>query len=435
MAVQDVVAGRTGKQIEAAKRAQTARLGQSGAAGKRKKCKKGKSCGASCIDSSKVCMVDIPWATGSQITKVAKAIHNRGDKAPKTVDQIKAKLKEHHDKLKEAAIAQDGNSYTKHRDKIAKYLKELKAKGEDVPNVPLPPWSKVGPLIKESKEAEAKGDEAGKAKAIQKLKDVMLGKKPSASDSTPPPTPTGKPKAKLDTLDTLDDFNKKLKDTYSVTDNPKLTQDSIEVAKVLGISNTSYPQGGLYPTGDKSKYDKIQNSIGSQELADGKYSLGRFTASFDFAYSMGMADKGNPAYDSYKKYADALDKLLTSSALPKTEVEKFRGFRATPERLADMIESAKGNQEFTHERAYSWSSALRIGKRFANKEQFDFPDRTERVIYRTVNKRGVPIEFVSSVPREDEVITPRNTKYKYLGYRAITSPLGTVFHVFDVEEY
>lgn len=75
--VQDVVSGRTGKQIDAAKRAQYLRLGQSGAHGKRKKCKKGKSCGASCIDAVKVCMVDIPWASASGLSRLSKAIQNR----------------------------------------------------------------------------------------------------------------------------------------------------------------------------------------------------------------------------------------------------------------------------------------------------------------------------------------------------------------------
>lgn len=85
--VEDVVAGRTGKQIDAAKRAQTARLGQSGAAGKRKRCKKGKSCGASCIHAVKVCMVDLPWASSSGLGKLAKGIQGRkkdkGAKPPK----------------------------------------------------------------------------------------------------------------------------------------------------------------------------------------------------------------------------------------------------------------------------------------------------------------------------------------------------------------
>lgn len=49
--------------------------------GKRKKCKKGKSCGAACISGSMVCMVDIPWVS-APLAKVAREIQNR-KKAPK----------------------------------------------------------------------------------------------------------------------------------------------------------------------------------------------------------------------------------------------------------------------------------------------------------------------------------------------------------------
>lgn len=95
----EMVAGRTGKQIEAAKRAQSKRLGQSGAGGKSKRCKKGKSCGATCINGSKVCLVDIPWASASGIPKAVKAIQSRGakstpkpEKMPKPSAEPKVKL-------------------------------------------------------------------------------------------------------------------------------------------------------------------------------------------------------------------------------------------------------------------------------------------------------------------------------------------------------
>jgi hypothetical protein len=66
---------RTEGQINAAKRGQIARLGGLNLPKlKRKKCKKGKSCGASCIPGYHVCMVDIPWALNPAITKVANQI-------------------------------------------------------------------------------------------------------------------------------------------------------------------------------------------------------------------------------------------------------------------------------------------------------------------------------------------------------------------------
>lgn len=52
---------RTEREVDAAKRAQSRRLSRPGASGKRKRCRKGKSCGSSCIFHSHLCLVDLPW--------------------------------------------------------------------------------------------------------------------------------------------------------------------------------------------------------------------------------------------------------------------------------------------------------------------------------------------------------------------------------------
>jgi hypothetical protein len=357
--VQDLVAGKTGKQIEAAKRAQSKRLGQSGAAGKSKRCKKGKSCGATCISGSKVCLVDLPWVSSNGLTKVSKKIQDASGKKPKSEPKVEPTLK--------------------------------------------------------------------------------------------------KPGITLSPLTTLDDLKNKVTETWTVADNAKLTEDSKEVAKILEKRNSSYPQMALYDPGDNVKYDAIKDGIGRQLwqmvleesgggrdkydpatgrmlLNDGKYVLDRFTADYDKSYAIRQADRGNPAFNHHRDDADALDRLLRVKELPRTEVEKFRGFRATPERLQEMVDGAKNKESFKQGSVNSWSSAMRVGQQFANREINEHPDRTERVIFRTINKRGVPIEFVTSVTNEDEILTPRNTDYKYMGYRSITTEAGRVYHIFDVEE-
>ena len=67
---QDIVAGRSAAQIETAKRRAVG--------GKRKRCTKGKSCSATCIAASKICLVEIPWVA-------AKGIGPVRDKLLKTV--------------------------------------------------------------------------------------------------------------------------------------------------------------------------------------------------------------------------------------------------------------------------------------------------------------------------------------------------------------
>jgi hypothetical protein len=82
---QDIVAGRTASQIESAKR-------RAVKGGGRKRCKKGKSCGATCINGSKVCLVDLPWVSSNGLTKVVKEIQgvsreNPVEKAATRVDK------------------------------------------------------------------------------------------------------------------------------------------------------------------------------------------------------------------------------------------------------------------------------------------------------------------------------------------------------------
>lgn len=66
---QDIVAGRTASQIESAKR-------RAVKGGGRKRCKKGKSCGSTCINGVKVCLVDLPWVSSNGLTKVVKEIQS-----------------------------------------------------------------------------------------------------------------------------------------------------------------------------------------------------------------------------------------------------------------------------------------------------------------------------------------------------------------------
>lgn len=93
------------RQVERAKQAQAQRLGQPGAYGKRKRCIKGKSCGASCTSSANVCLVDLPWVGQSNIKKAVSLIKTAtikkkspsfeplSNKGPKTLE-AREKLKD-----------------------------------------------------------------------------------------------------------------------------------------------------------------------------------------------------------------------------------------------------------------------------------------------------------------------------------------------------
>lgn len=72
------------KKVDRAKRAQSVRLGQSGAAGKRKRCRKGKSCGATCIHSQNLCIVDLPWVS-APISQMRNGVQNRATDSTKSL--------------------------------------------------------------------------------------------------------------------------------------------------------------------------------------------------------------------------------------------------------------------------------------------------------------------------------------------------------------
>jgi hypothetical protein len=66
------------KRINQAKRAQMKRMGGMVSQGARKRCKKGKSCGAACINNTKVCWVDFPWAMSNGLSKTRDTVQTRG---------------------------------------------------------------------------------------------------------------------------------------------------------------------------------------------------------------------------------------------------------------------------------------------------------------------------------------------------------------------
>ena len=74
------VAGRSASQIESAKRRAVG--------GRKKRCVKGKSCSATCIASNKICLVEIPWVSANNISKIATLVKSKSSSSkPSTTDR------------------------------------------------------------------------------------------------------------------------------------------------------------------------------------------------------------------------------------------------------------------------------------------------------------------------------------------------------------
>lgn len=421
MAVIDGVAGRTGKQIEAAKKAQSKRLGQSGAAGKQKRCKKGKSCGASCINSGKVCLVDIPWASGSQLTKVAKQIQAR-PKPSASVGDLEKEAADHLAKVKKSLISGDAKGYDEHRKNYLEADKKVREKGGKSKGVNLPEWSKVEPTLRELKKARDKGDKEGIEKARAKLRETFLGEKPAPKLNLSPITNDKEFTAKL--IETRGEYNRKVEAMHQWA------------GKLFGTKILyDHAYDNLVPKygrGEEKFFDKLRNALvldfGKLELIEAFKDIQAFTSGKYGDFRRAQMGTNKSASDLMR--VKRIEELLSRREFDKPRVEKFRGKRVNDSTLQAMIESARVNGSFGGKALSSWSTELETAQYFASKNS---QIGNNRVIYRTVNSRGVPIGSISSFSTEQEVLTPSTANYRYVSYRPIT--LGPVtYHMFDVEE-
>jgi hypothetical protein len=178
----------------------------------------------------------------------------------------------------------------------------------------------------------------------------------------------------------------------------------------------------------------IQKMGGEKAFDAAIKGIKEFTGS-DYTYmrrAQHAAMKGEPLNSQRQErlaLAKRMEKLL--SLVPKEKVVKYRGIRVSDDILSDMIESAKLKGNFVDGGLTSWSTALSVAAKFANMTSWD---QNNRVVFRTVNKKGVGVEGITSITREMEVLTPGTTKYKHTGnYRAIKY-IGDTYHVFDVVE-
>lgn len=325
----DVVAGKTAYQIEAAKRRAVKGKGK-------KRCKKGKSCGATCINNYRVCMVDLPWVSAQALTKVSATIQSNKQVKP--------------------------------------------------------------------------------AKPVKVESHVMLG---------------------LDPLTDSAQFQKKLVDTKEFY-NQGIREMNEEVQKIVGKSNGEYDVV-FKDEAERLKYDglrsRLAKELGNTSINEAFTALDNFTGDNhkkirDFQRDPSQFS-GNLKW-SLKIWSTDIEKLINAPVLPKPAVEKFRGFRATPEHLADMIRTAKRRETLASKATASWSTSLDTAQGFADWKRS--PESTERVILRTVNKAGVPVEHLTTNAGEYELLTSKNAQYTYLGYNTITLPSGNIYHVFDILE-
>lgn len=254
-----------------------------------------------------------------------------------------------------------------------------------------------------------------------------------------------KQKKKIITLSPLtnsDEFLKKISETDGFY-NPKIKELHMAIGRIFG--------GGLFFKRNKEevynskeqeeKFNKIRNTIikriGLDNFKDGIDALVKYTKDGYYgpirAAQRGIFNKKTAdRKDELLKLAADIERMLAQPELPRPEIEKFRGYKASPSQIKEMVQKAQAQAVLQGSALSSWSSSLAQGRKFANLH-IDDPSKTERVILRAINKVGVPIESVTRNDKEYEILTTKNVNHRYLGYKQIHSK-GVTYHVFDLEE-
>jgi hypothetical protein len=136
-------------------------------------------------------------------------------------------------------------------------------------------------------------------------------------------------------------------------------------------------------------------------------------------------------YDKgYVALAQDVEKLIAK--LPKEPVIKYRGIHISDDQLRGILSQAKLKESFADGALASWSTSIGSARAFADMTE---SGKENKVIFRTVNRRGAAIDGISSLQGENEVLTSGTAKYKHTGrVSKITSTFGDIYYIIDVVE-
>lgn len=229
---------------------------------------------------------------------------------------------------------------------------------------------------------------------------------------------------KLDPLNTPAQFAEAIQNTKGFY-NIAIKTINDHISKILG-SRIPSPE-------EKATYDGILKSIsdriGELQFRSGIMALKNFTSN-DYK-RIRAAQKKNHQTSEFSNKARLLEQLINLPELEKPQVVKFRGVTVNDKKLNDLIEAANEGKAYSGRATSSWSTSLGKAGEFSESGLGKWGNH--RVIFRTINSRGIPINSVSVVSNEYEIITSKDAKYRHLGYRVVNYKSEN-HYIFDVEE-
>jgi hypothetical protein len=447
--------------------------------GKRKRCVKGKNCSAACIAAHMVCLVDLPWV-GADLTQAAKAIQNQGG----PISGMFAPAPAQKPPEKQTWQWQPGGGSTGAPPAKAPPAQKPPAQAPPAkaPPAKAPPAQApaASPLPKQSVYTNWTTEQLVKFQQDfinsnpKKFKDAIeeiqaeldsrgykkptIAKGPYAQPGTPQ-NRQGLNPAQFQVWSpffqpfTEDSFRAYSKigsgaswDKPSPAGGPLAARQS-QIVKgahqtsegwnkaLLAHSERSLPKTNSIQTALKDLgFDGLKTSLrNTQDFTGGYYDFiraaQRNTVPKDFLGESANWKANKIA--EYKQIADSIERILPY--MQKPQVPKMRGVALSDQRLQEHLDLVRNNGVMVQNAMNSWSTQTRTPKDFAD-DGVGRGHGNNRVIYRTLNRRGSSIRELSGIASEDEILTPSNTSYRFTGHHTVNVGSYT-YHVFDMVEF
>lgn len=415
--------------------------------GQRKRCQKGKNCSAACIERADLCLVEIPIS--AYVSKIRSRIKSVVTLSPQERDKVKESLlavkREAKDKVpKDVILSIQRNkkaAYNKARNGVIKFNEEVIKNGLEkevgLLNIPVT-WERlqqvkksytkaVGTLFDDLKKASEGKNIKEYGKIERRLLEMYnrIGSRIGAKSLV----------TNLHGVSTSQGFSNALLSTQGLY-NPLVRKAHESLAKLIGKTNRPNESkfDGIYSSleekmGFVKRLFGLRSELGDKGVENSIRALFKYT---DDGYTdMRASQMGRSKSKTMLKLANDLEALLNSKSVDKPEIIKFRGVTLTDEKLKSLIDASKTLGGYFENATSSWSTALKEAVSFSDKGVGKWGNN--RVIFETVNKKGVPIEFVTREEGEYEVVTPSKARYLHRGYTTHEHE-GNTYHVFMLEE-
>lgn len=147
-----------------------------------------------------------------------------------------------------------------------------------------------------------------------------------------------------------------------------------------------------------------------------------------YGYKPG-SEKHKAEVERWKKKADEIETFLRYQ--PKPIIPKFRGVGVSDERLDELKKLAQNKGVIKELSMNSWTTDPPTARFFSNSST-----EANKVIYRTVNRKGAAIRGISQEHDEQEILTPANSRYQVFDVQGVLGRNGkTLYHVVDLVEF